>query len=116
MFDGTHPKLMVLCIQLASKELAFYVGKYEEGVGVLFYDGPREGDDKFSINKDGTISPLKAPNLDTLVFSCRYCEGWVLTKAHLEVVPGILGVLCVIYSAGSSIILLWYLLAKVLVY
>ena len=63
MFDGTHPKLMVLCIQLASKELAFYAGKYEEGVGVLFYDGPREGDDKFSINKDGTISPLKAPNL-----------------------------------------------------
>ena len=41
MFDGTHPKLMVLCIQLASKELAFYVGNYEEGVGVLFYDGPR---------------------------------------------------------------------------
>ena len=80
MFDGTHPKLMVLCIQLASKELAFYVGKYEEGVGVLFYDGPREGDDKFSINKDGTISPLKAPNLvigmiaTALEHDCSACE------------------------------------------
>ena len=64
MFDGTqNPKLMVVCFQLASKELALYVGKYEEGVGVLLYDGPREGDDKFTINKDGTISPLKAPNL-----------------------------------------------------
>ena len=30
---------------------------------MLLYDGPREGDDKFIINKDGTISPLKAPNL-----------------------------------------------------
>ena len=52
--------------QLASKkELLFDVafGKYEEGVTVVFYDGPREDDDKFAINKDGTISPLKALNL-----------------------------------------------------
>ena len=40
----------------------------------------------------------------------------MLTNAYLEVVPGILGILCVIYPAGAAIILLWYLLAKVLVY
>ena len=34
---------MVVCFQLASKELVFDVSdeKYEEGVTVVFYDGPR---------------------------------------------------------------------------
>ena len=56
---------MVVCFQLASKELVFDVSdeKYEEGVTVVFYDGPRGDNEKFTINKDGTISPLKAPNL-----------------------------------------------------
>ena len=52
--------------QLASKkELVFDVafGKYEEGVTVVFYDGPRGDNEKFTVNKDGSISPLKAPNL-----------------------------------------------------
>ena len=56
---------MVVYFQLASKELVFDVSdeKYEEGVTVVFYDGPRGDNEKFTINKDGTISPLKAPNL-----------------------------------------------------
>ena len=57
---------MVKCFQLASKkELVFDVAfeKYEEGVTVVFYEGPKEENQKFTINKDGTISPLKAPNL-----------------------------------------------------
>ena len=56
---------MVVSFQLASKELVFDVSdeKYEEGVTVVFYDGPRGDNEKFTINKDGTISPLKAPNL-----------------------------------------------------
>ena len=52
--------------QLASKkELVFDVafGKYEEGVTVVFYDGPRGDNERFTVNKDGSISPLKAPNL-----------------------------------------------------
>ena len=52
--------------QLASKkELVFDVafGKYEEGVTVLFYDGPRGDNEKFTVNKDGTLSPVMAPNL-----------------------------------------------------
>ena len=52
--------------QLASKkELVFDVafGKYEEGVTVVFHDGPRGDNEKFTVNKDGSISPLKAPNL-----------------------------------------------------
>ena len=52
--------------QLASKkELVFDVafGKYEEGVTVVFYDGPRGDNEKFTVNKDGSISPLKAPTL-----------------------------------------------------
>ena len=51
---------MVMCLQLSSKkELVFDVdfGKYEEGLTVVFYEGSNE---KFTINKDGTISPLKA--------------------------------------------------------
>ena len=67
MFQATLSKiLMVQCLQLASKkELVFDVafGKYEEGVTVVFYDGSKEENQKFLINKDGTISPLKAPNL-----------------------------------------------------
>ena len=42
--------------QLASKkELVFDVafGKYEEGVTVVFYDGPRGDNEKFTVNKDG---------------------------------------------------------------
>ena len=56
---------MVVYFQLASKELVFDVSdeKYEEGVTVVLYDGPRGDNEKFTINKDGTISPLKAPNL-----------------------------------------------------
>ena len=56
---------MAVYFQLASKELVFDVSdeKYEEGVTVVFYDGPRGDNEKFTINKDGTISPLKAPNL-----------------------------------------------------
>ena len=56
---------MVVYFQLASKELVFDVSdeKYEEGVTVVFYDGPRGDNEKFTINKDGTISPLMAPNL-----------------------------------------------------
>ena len=56
---------MVVYFQLASKELVFDVSyeKYEEGVTVVFYDGPRGDNEKFTINRDGTISPLKAPNL-----------------------------------------------------
>ena len=52
--------------QLASKkELVFDVafGKYEEGVTVVFYDGPRGDNEKFTVNKDGTLSPVMAPNL-----------------------------------------------------
>ena len=30
---------------------------------MLFYDGPRGDNEKFTVNKDGSISPLKAPNL-----------------------------------------------------
>ena len=50
---------------MASKELEFYfvVGTYEEGAEVVLLDGPREDEHKFAINKDGTISPLKASNL-----------------------------------------------------
>ena len=56
---------MFVSFQLASKELVFDVSneKYEEGVTVVLYDGPRGDNEKFTINKDGTISPLKAPNL-----------------------------------------------------
>ena len=56
---------MAVYFQLASKELVFDVSdeKYEEGVTVVFYDGPKGDNEKFTINKDGTISPLKAPNL-----------------------------------------------------
>ena len=56
---------MFVSFQLASKELVFDVSdeKYEEGVTVVFYDGPRGDNEKFTINKDGTISPLKALNL-----------------------------------------------------
>ena len=56
---------MAVYFQLASKELVFDVSdeKYEEGVTVVFYDGPRGDNEKFTINRDGTISPLKAPNL-----------------------------------------------------
>ena len=67
MFDATLSKILILqCLQLTSKkELVFDVafGKYEEGVTVVLYDGPKENREKFTINKDGTISPLKAPNL-----------------------------------------------------
>ena len=67
MFDATSSKILILqCFQLVSKkELVFDVsfGKYEEGVTVVFYDGPKGDNEKFTINKDGTISPLKAPNL-----------------------------------------------------
>ena len=52
--------------QLASKkELVFDVafGKYDEGVTVVFYDGPRGDNEKFTVNKDGTLSPVMAPNL-----------------------------------------------------
>ena len=66
LYDTSSKVLMVKCLQLASKkELVFDVafGKYEEGVTVVFYDGPKGDNEKFTINKDGTISPLKAPNL-----------------------------------------------------
>ena len=69
MFGGTQVQnriLTVVCFQLASrKELIFDVvdGEYEEGVTVVFFDGPREDNEKFTVNKDGTISPLMAPHL-----------------------------------------------------
>ena len=67
MFDATSSKILIIqCLQLVSKkELVFYVsfGKYEEGNTVVFFAGPRDDNTKFTINKDGTISPLQAQNL-----------------------------------------------------
>ena len=57
---------MVACFQLASKKgMLFDVAEanYEEGCTVVFYEGAGEDNEKFTINKDGTISPLMAPNL-----------------------------------------------------
>ena len=57
--------IFVLSQFASKKELVFDVafGKYDEGVTVVFYDGPRGDNEKFTVNKDGSISPLKAPNL-----------------------------------------------------
>ena len=51
--------------QLASKkELVFDVafGKYEEGVTVVFYDGPRGDNEKFTVNKDGSYRVSNVEN------------------------------------------------------
>ena len=67
MFEVTSSKILMFeYLQLTSKkELVFDVafGKYEEGVTVVFYEGLKGDNEKFTINKDGTISPLKTPNL-----------------------------------------------------
>ena len=70
---------MVQFLQLASKkELVFDVafGKYEEGVTVVFYDGSKEENQKFIINKNGTISPLKAPNLVIGMIATALQHDW----------------------------------------
>ena len=46
---------------MSKKELVFDVafGKYEEGVTVVFYDGPKGDNEKFTINKDDMITCLQ---------------------------------------------------------
>jgi hypothetical protein len=39
------------------------MGKYDEGTEVVFYDNHKGDNQKFVVNKDGTISPLKAPGV-----------------------------------------------------
>ena len=38
-------------------------GKYEVGQEVLFYQDLKEDFQKFKSNSDGTLSPIKAPDL-----------------------------------------------------
>ena len=39
------------------------MGKYDEGTEVVFYVKHGNDNQKFSVNQDGTISPLKAPEM-----------------------------------------------------
>ena len=48
----------------SNKEMVFTVlEEFKEGVHVMFYNMPKGDDQKFFVNKDGTLSPMKAPNL-----------------------------------------------------
>ena len=48
----------------SNKETVFsFLEELKEGVHVIFYDMPKGDEQKFIVNKDGTLSPMKAPNL-----------------------------------------------------